>query len=153
MIEDVPFNVPPKRELGDFSSAICLSLAKERRQPPMEIAKKTAEQMGLNLPPFIREITVSPPGYLNFRVDWPVLAQDLIPQILEKGELFGRPASIQKEKVFIEHTSVNPNKAMHIGHLRNAVLGDTVARILKWLGFQQRFAIISTTQVFRWSML
>jgi arginyl-tRNA synthetase len=101
----------------------------------MEIAKKTAEQMGLNLPPFIREITISPPGYLNFRVDWPALAQDLIPRILEKRELFGRRVSIDEEKVFIEHTSVNPNKAMHIGHLRNAVLGDTVARILKWLGF------------------
>jgi len=68
-------------------------------------------------------------------VDWQTLAQDLVPQILEKGVLFGRPASTQKEKVFIEHTSVNPNKAMHIGHLRNAVLGDTVARVLKWLGF------------------
>jgi arginyl-tRNA synthetase len=59
----------------------------------------------------------------------------LIPEILEKGDLFGRPIAIQKEKVFIEHTSVNPNKAMHIGHLRNAVLGDTLARILEWLGF------------------
>ena len=135
-IEEVPFNVPPQRELGDFSSAICLSLAKERRQPPMEIAKKTIEQLRLNLPPFIHEITVSPPGYLNFKVDWPALAQDLIPQILEKREFFGRPPSVEKEKVFIEHTSVNPNKAMHIGHLRNAVLGDTVARILKWLGFK-----------------
>ena len=45
------------------------------------------------------------------------------------------PLSTKKEKVFIEHTSVNPNKAMHIGHLRNAVLGDTIARVLDWLGF------------------
>jgi arginyl-tRNA synthetase len=134
--EAIPFNVPPQPELGDFSSAVCLSLAKERRQPPMEIARKTIEQLRRNLPPFIHEITVSPPGYLNFKVDWPTLAQDLIPQILEKGELFGRPLSVEKEKVFIEHTSVNPNKAMHIGHLRNAVLGDTVARVLKWLGFR-----------------
>jgi arginyl-tRNA synthetase len=63
------------------------------------------------------------------------LAQDLLPQILEEGSSFGKPDSVGGEKVFIEHTSVNPNKAMHIGHLRNAVLGDTVARILKWLGF------------------
>ena len=134
-VEEIPLNVPPKRELGDFSSAICLSLAKERRQSPMDIAKKTIEQLRTNLPPYIREITVSPPGYLNFRVDWVVLAQDLIPQVLGKGERFGQPASIEKEKVFIEHTSVNPNKAMHIGHLRNAVLGDTVARVFKWLRF------------------
>jgi arginyl-tRNA synthetase len=133
--EEIPFNVPPRREMGDFSSALCLSLAKKRRQPPMEIAQKTAEQLSLNPPPFIQKITVSPPGYLNFKVDWPGLALELIPQILEKGDLFGRPVVTPKEKVFIEHTSVNPNKAMHIGHLRNAVLGDTVARVLNWLGF------------------
>ena len=134
-IEEVPLNVPPRREMGDFSSAICLSLAKERRQSPMEIAKKIAEHLRLNCPPFILEVSVSPPGYLNFKVDWPALARELIPQILERRDLFGRSDSIEKEKVFIEHTSVNPNKAMHIGHLRNAVLGDTVARVLKWLGF------------------
>jgi arginyl-tRNA synthetase len=134
-VEEIPFNVPPRREMGDFSSAICLFLGKERRRPPMQIAKKTVEQMRLSLPPFIQEITVTPPGYLNFKVDWPALVQDLIPQILEKGDLFGKSASVQKEKVFIEHTSVNPNKAMHIGHLRNAVLGDTIARVLDWLGF------------------
>jgi arginyl-tRNA synthetase len=135
-VQEVPFNVPPRQEMGDFSSALCLSLAKERRQSPMEIAKKTAEQLRLNPLPFIQEITVSPPGYLNFKVDWPKLAHELIPQILEQGNLFGRPATTPKEKVFIEHTSVNPNKAMHIGHLRNAVLGDTVARVLDWLGYQ-----------------
>jgi len=134
-VGEIPFNVPPHREIGDFSSAVCLSLAKERRQPPMEIAKETIEQLRSKLPPYIQEVTLTPPGYINFKVDWPVLAQDLISQILEKGDLFGRPLSTQKEKVFIEHTSVNPNKAMHIGHLRNAVLGDTIARVLEWLGF------------------
>lgn len=134
-VEEIPFNVPPKRELGDFSSAICLAIAKQRKRSPMKIAQEVIEQLGSNLPPFVREIVVSPPGYLNFKVDWSVLAQDLIPQILEKGDFFGRSALAPKGKVFIEHTSVNPNKAMHIGHLRNAVLGDTVARVLEWLGF------------------
>ena len=134
-VEEVPMNVPPRREMGDFSSAICLSLAKERRRSPMEIARETAERLGSNRPPYIREITVTPPGYLNFRVDWQSVAKDLIPPILQKGDLFGRTTSPKGEKVFIEHTSVNPNKAMHIGHLRNAVLGDTVARVLGWLGF------------------
>ena len=134
-VEEIPFNVPPKRKLGDFSSALCLSLAKQKRQSPMEIARKTVGQLRSNLPPFIHDITVTPPGYLNFIVDWPALAKELIPKILKEGELFGRPTPVQKEKVFIEHTSVNPNKAMHIGHLRNAVLGDAVARIFVWLGF------------------
>lgn len=134
-IEDVPFNVPPQKELGDFSSAICLSLAKQKKESPMKIAREMAEQLRSKRPSYIQEIGVSPPGYLNFKVDWTALAQDLIPRILEEGENFGKPVPRRREKVFIEHTSVNPNKAMHIGHLRNSVLGDTVARVLKWNGF------------------
>jgi arginyl-tRNA synthetase len=134
-LEEIPFNIPPQGELGDFSSAICLSMAKQRRESPMKIAQEMAERLKTKLPPYIKEIGVSPPGYLNFKVDWPGLAQDLIPQILQEGGYFGKPALRPKKKVFIEHTSVNPNKAMHIGHLRNSVLGDTVARVLKWNGF------------------
>jgi arginyl-tRNA synthetase len=134
-IEEIPFNVPPRRELGDLSSAVCLSMAKQRRQSPMKIAQEMAERLKSTLPPYVQEIGVSPPGYLNFKVDWPALAQDLIPRIFREGELFGKPVSSPRKKVFIEHTSVNPNKAMHIGHLRNSVLGDTVARVLEWLGF------------------
>ncbi len=134
-IEEIPLNVPPQKELGDFSSAICLSLAKQRKQPPMKIAQELAERLKSNLPSYIQDVGISPPGYLNFKVDWPALAQDLIPRILQEGEYFGKPAPGTKKKVFIEHTSVNPNKAMHIGHLRNSVLGDTVARVLSWLGF------------------
>jgi arginyl-tRNA synthetase len=134
-VEEIPFNIPPRREIGDFSSAIALSLAKERRRPPMEIAQEIARSLNANPPPFIREVSCTPPGYLNFKVDWPSLAKLLIPEILGQGDSFGKPSSLKKEKVFVEHTSVNPNKAMHIGHLRNSVLGDTVARILRWLGY------------------
>lgn len=134
-VEEVPFNVPPKRELGDFSSAVCLAVAKERKKSPIKIAQEVADQLMRELPPYILDVTVSPPGYLNFKVDWAGLARDLITQIFEEGDLFGKSAPAQKGKVFIEHTSVNPNKAMHIGHLRNAAIGDTVARVLKWLSF------------------
>jgi arginyl-tRNA synthetase len=134
-VEEIPFNVPPQREMGDFSSALCLSMAKKRRESPMEIAQGLAERLKSKPPPYIQDIGVSPPGYLNFKVDWRALARDLMSRIFQEGELFGKPASTTKKKVFIEHTSVNPNKAMHIGHLRNSVLGDTVARVLKWNGF------------------
>ena len=134
-VEDVPLNVPPKRDMGDFSSAICLSLAKQKKKPPMAIAKEVVQSLEANLPPFVDEITLTPPGYLNFKVNWPALAERLIPEVVEKGDLFGRSLEARKDKVFVEHTSVNPNKAMHIGHLRNSVLGDTVSRVFKWLGF------------------
>ena len=133
-VEEIPLNAPPRPEMGDISSAVCLSLAKQRKRSPMEIATETLKGLQPNLPPFIREMGVTPPGFLNFKVDWPRLAQHLISKIIDEGD-FGRPSVAQGEKVFIEHTSVNPNKAMHIGHLRNAVLGDTVARVFDWLGF------------------
>jgi arginyl-tRNA synthetase len=134
-VEDIPLNVPPDRKLGDFSSAICLSLAKQKRRPPMEIARETAEQLKSTLPPFILQVAVTPPGYLNFTVDWPALTRSLVPQISAKTGSFGKASLAESEKVFVEHTSVNPNKAMHIGHLRNSVLGDTVARVLDWSGY------------------
>ncbi len=135
-VEEIPFNVPPKRELGDFSSAVCLALAKERKRPPMKIAEETEEKLRTKFLPYIREISVTPPGYLNFKVDWEPFARDLINRILREADSFGKPESVRSEKIFVEHTSVNPNKAMHIGHLRNAVIGDTVARVLEWLGFK-----------------
>ncbi len=134
-VEDIPLNVPPRRELGDLSSAVCLSLAKQRRESPMKIAQGLAERLRSIPPPYIQEVAISPPGYLNFKVDWSGLAQDLVPRVLQESEIFGKPALPPKKKVFVEHTSVNPNKAMHIGHLRNSVLGDSVARVLEWLGF------------------
>jgi len=100
----------------------------------MEIARETVERLRSSLPPFIREIAITPPGYLNFKVDWPAFAQDVIPRIVDGKTEFGKPVTSRPEKVFVEHTSVNPNKAMHIGHLRNSILGDTVARVLGWLG-------------------
>lgn len=134
-VGEVPLNNPPKREMGDFSSAICLSLAKTRRRPPMELAREVVEKLSASLPPYILEVTTTPPGYLNFKVNWPTFAAELLPEIFEKADRFGRPLEEKREKVFVEHTSVNPNKAMHIGHLRNSVLGDTVARVLRWLGY------------------
>jgi hypothetical protein len=80
-------------------------------------------------------VTVTPPGYLNFKVDWPVFTKHLLPQIFEEKKIYGKPITSKEIKIFIEHTSVNPNKAMHIGHLRNAILGDTMARVLGWLGY------------------
>lgn len=134
-VKDIPLNIPPKKEMGDFSSAICLSLAKDLKKPPIKIAEEVLAELKSDLPPYILEVSVSSPGYLNFKVDWKGLAIDIIPKIIEDPVPYGKPDSEPGEKVFIEHTSVNPNKAMHIGHLRNAVLGDTVARILDWLGF------------------
>lgn len=134
-VKDVPINIPPKKEMGDFSSAICLSMAKDIKRPPHKIAEDVSEKLRSIPPPYVSEITVSPAGYINFKVDWKKFAIDIIPLIIGQEKHFGKPDIKTSQKIFIEHTSVNPNKAMHIGHLRNSVLGDTVARVLDWIGF------------------
>ena len=152
-VEDIPLNVPPDRKLGDFSSAICLSLAKQRRRPPMEIARETAEQLKSKLPPFILQVAVTPPGYLNFRVDWPALTRALIPQIFARegpfrevnpdraGEGFCRAHECQSQQ---GHAYRPPPKCRV---RRYGGQGSRMARVIR-----QRSAIISMIRGFRWSM-
>ena len=119
--------VPPRRELGDLASPNALQLARTLKRPPRAIA----EELAAALPPddSVREVRVLGAGYLNFlfhRAAFTarVLAEPLLPEAV--------PGT--RAKVIVEHTNINPNKAAHIGHLRNAVLGDVLARLLCGLG-------------------
>lgn len=73
-------------------------------------------------------------GYLNFRLDWPRFTHESIEEILTSGAV-GEVDVGEKKRVVIEHTNVNPNKALHIGHARNLVLGDSLARIMSHVGY------------------
>ncbi len=132
---EVAFNVPPKREFGDFSTAVCLARAKDQKRAPMLIAedvKAELEKAGL---PFIKEITVTPPGYINFKIDHPRYVKSVMDRVAKEGSGFGESNVGRGRKALIEHTNVNPNKAMHIGHLRNAIIGDSVVRVMRKLGY------------------
>jgi arginyl-tRNA synthetase len=115
---------PPKVELGDFAIPI-FPFARPLRAAPPKIAEVIRAEIG----PIegIAEMQVAPPGYLNVKIDrdWmaAALASDKKPS-----------ADIPAGKVLVEHTSINPNKAAHIGHLRNAILGDTFVRLLRYAG-------------------
>ncbi len=119
--------VPPRRELGDLAFPAALHLARELRRSPRDIANELAA--GLELPPSVRRVTVEGAGYLNFFLDRSAFAAQLMASPLQSGE----PQDSQK--IIVEHTNINPNKAAHIGHLRNSVLGDTLVRVLKSLGY------------------
>jgi len=82
---------------------------------------------GLKLPLFVASVSVEGAGYLNFRFDRGAFTAAHIRAVMS-------PAGGAREHIIVEHTNINPNKAAHIGHLRNAVLGDTLVRCLKWLG-------------------
>ena len=134
-VDDVPFNVPPKREFGDFSTAVCLAQAKVQKRAPMMIAEEVAGQLRAGKLPYVKEVLVTPPGYLNFKIDHARYVKFVIDRVRKEGAAFGRSNVGRKRRVLVEHTNVNPNKAMHIGHLRNAIIGDSVVRTLRKLGY------------------
>ena len=115
---------PPKVELGDFAIPI-FPFAKPLRSAPMKIAEAIRAEIGSI--EGIAEMQVAPPGYLNVRADRAYLAAGLAAD--QKPH-----AVIPAGKILVEHSSINPNKAAHIGHLRNAILGDTFVRLLRYAG-------------------
>ncbi len=131
-----PFDViaPPLEEFGDLSTALPLTLAKLTQEKSLDIANKLKKNLEKYNIEHIKKITITEPGYLNFIIDFANLSQHLLNKILQQKDDFG----ITKENlgnIVIEHTAVNPNKAAHIGHLRNACLGDSLARIMQANGY------------------
>ena len=85
--------------------------------------------------PIIDEITVTKPGFLNFRLNRPTVGKTIIEHVFEKGADFGHNDIGAHTRVIVEHTAINSNKAAHVGHLRNSCLGDTVVRMLRSQGY------------------
>ena len=117
---------PPRVELGDLAFPFCFELAKHLRRAPRQIATEIVQ----DLPdlPGVAKVEVAGPGYLNCFLK----RDDVFRRLLQPtGD---HPPRLDFGKVILEHTNINPNKAAHIGHLRNAVLGDTFARLLRSAG-------------------
>jgi arginyl-tRNA synthetase len=117
---------PPKVELGDFAIPV-FPFAKPLRSAPLKIAEAIRAEIGAI--EGIAEMQVAPPGYLNVRIDRGWMAAALAVEQKPHAEV---PAG----KILVEHTSINPNKAAHIGHLRNSILGDTLVRLLRAANYQ-----------------
>ncbi len=125
--EDVVLEVAPRREMGDFAWPGALPLAKVFKKAPRQIAEAVAERA--EWPSEIVKVEVAGPGFLNLWLDrGQVLAQLLRHDRDTNGE--------RAVKTVVEHTNINPNKAAHIGHLRNAVLGDVLVRCLRHLDYE-----------------
>jgi arginyl-tRNA synthetase len=123
--ETIPLTYPPSAELGDLATPVCFELAKSARKPPRELAQRIVEAFEPGGD--ISRVEVAGPGYINAFLD----RERLIRHWLSEDES-SRP--VESGKIIVEHTNINPNKAAHIGHLRNAVLGDTLVRFLRRLG-------------------
>jgi arginyl-tRNA synthetase len=125
------FTIPPKIELGELALPTAFDLARKVRRPPIEIAKELASDAGEITG--IGKVDVAGGGYLNFHLDRGAFALALAQSIAQHK--FGRALDPDDNgKIIVEHTNINPNKAAHIGHLRNATLGDSFVRCLRFLG-------------------
>jgi arginyl-tRNA synthetase len=116
---------PPKVELGEYAMPLAFELAKKLRKAPRKIAEEIVNGIG----PIegFEKLEVAGAGYINARVDRAKMAGALAADQEPEDD---RPAG----KILVEHSSINPNKAAHIGHLRNAILGDTFVRLLRFAG-------------------
>ena len=125
---DLPIVVEQPRDpqFGELALPIAFALAKQLRRPPRQIAAELAAAVGPI--PGVAKVEVAGNGYLNVRFDRGAYAAALL-----AGESAVAPPA---GKIIVEHTNINPNKAAHIGHLRNAVLGDAFVRMLRARGHQ-----------------
>jgi arginyl-tRNA synthetase len=129
LLPSVTFQYPPRVELGDLALTAPFDLARTLHRKPREIAERLATALAAQ--PGIRKAEVAGGGYLNLFLERAPLAREIHRALSD-----GAPAQAQPGRVIVEHTSINPNKAAHVGHIRNATLGDTFVRILRNRGHQ-----------------
>ncbi len=125
-LPQLPIEYPPTRELGDLATPVAFDLARRLRKAPRAIAQELAAALGAI--EGISRVEAAPNGYLNIYLDRTAFMRtqlaDHRPSTMDAG-----PA-----KTIVEHTAINPNKAAHIGHLRNSALGDTLVRVQRFRG-------------------
>ena len=126
-LDGVSFQYPPRLELGDLALTAPFDLAKGLRRKPREVAERLIQE--LTPTPGVTRAEVAGGGYVNLFLDRARFARELFAALRDP-----RPAPAVPGAVIVEHTSVNPNKAAHVGHLRNATLGDSFVRVLRGRG-------------------
>ena len=138
---EVQVEVSNRPDLGDYASSVAFALAKLARRAPFDIAKALAAELAPDQAPaaealgrLIERATAAAPGFLNIRLA-PAFLDHVIAESLARGGRIADSEAGEGIKVVIEHTNINPNKAAHVGHFRNACIGDTVARVLQRLGY------------------
>ncbi len=133
-VPSVLLEVPKDKAHGDFATNIAMQLARIAKKAPRAIAEELVanfdrEQAG------IEKIEIAGPGFINFFLDNGYL-RELIPQVLDEKDDYGRSEVGQGEKVLIEFVSANPTGNLHLGHARGAAVGDTIANIMEKAGYK-----------------
>jgi len=129
--EDVVFSVPPSLDKGDIALPM-FSAARRLRTAPAVLAAKAAEKLRVDE----RVLSATPEGpYLNLKLNRPAVGGAVIDEVLGAGERWGSGGTGAGRRVLIEHTSINPNASPHVGRGRNAMIGDSLTRLLRFEGY------------------
>src|SRR5215467_4781860 len=125
-LPEIVLNQTPKIEMGELASPVCFELAKRLKKSPKAAADQLIQSVGSI--PGIARIQIAGAGYINFHLDRAESFRNSFRTFAIERTVAG---SADGGKTIVEHTNINPNKAAHIGHLRNSTIGDTFVRILK----------------------
>lgn len=128
--DETLIETPPDDTLGDYAYP-CFTLAKELKKAPNKIAEELAKKLKPKTP--FKKIEAKGP-YINFFFDPAALARLTLAKIHDEKEEYGKPAVVPEKSIMIEYPSPNTNKPLHLGHVRNIVLGSSVSHILNFLG-------------------
>src|SRR5690554_4583214 len=130
-IPDITIEKPRIAEHGDAATTIALQLTKLVGKPPRNIAQEIKEALPVG--GWIQEVEIAGPGFINFRFAETFL-YDKLAEILGAGSEYGKGNELAGKKYQVEFVSANPTGPLTVGHGRNAVLGDTIARLYEWIG-------------------
>ncbi len=132
-IKRLRFEKPKNPEFGDFATNIALILAKELKQNPREVAHTIIKDIELESR-YIEKLNIDGPGFINIKLSNRFYTEEL-ERIFAIGENYGRLSVGAGKKVNVEYVSANPTGLLHLGHGRNACIGDSIANLFEWMGF------------------
>lgn len=131
-LKDISLEVPSHADYGDFAFP-CFQLSKVEKKNPMEVALELSEKLKPN--ELIAQVVPKGP-YVNFFVNRSYLAELTLKDVLRMKDSYGSSFSGKDQSVLIEHTSINPNAEPHVGRARNAIIADSIVRILRFQGYE-----------------
>ena len=129
----ISFDVPKSIEHGDLSSNAAMLLTKRLKKNPKVIAQEIIDALELNKS-VISKVEIAGPGFINFFFSKDYVTK-IVKEILDKKDSFGKSDKFKGKRANVEFVSANPTGPLTVGHGRNAVVGDTVANLLEWIGY------------------
>jgi len=132
-IEDITFETPNNPEFGDVATNIAMQMARELKKNPRVIAQEIIDNLDYNNE-VIERVDIAGAGFINIKFS-PIFYDVLFEKIRQSGKDYGKQKIGNGIKVNVEYVSANPTGLLHLGHGRNAVIGDTVANLFDWMGY------------------